>query len=173
MAAWPGDCPCAKLGVMRDETLLERLAAAVPTGDGRVAAVETSTSSGFMAPLHAHEADEAVHVLEGSITIFAGAGTARLEAGATFVVPQGVAHTFRADSPRARAVFTTFTPSAGRYEDFLRAAGPVAFGPSGAAEWSRDEDAGAVAAIAAAAQVTVLGPPGWLPAGAESSARAA
>jgi len=137
-----------------------------------VAVVESATSSGFMAPLHAHDADEAVHVVEGRITLYARETTVTLEAGETFVVPQGVAHTYRADSSPARSLFTTVTPSAGRYEDFLRAAGPPARGPAGAPVWS-EEDLAAVAAIAAEADVTVLGPPGMLPADVETAARAA
>lgn len=134
---------------------------------GRIASVEVSAAPGFMAPLHAHAADEAVHVLEGRLTVLAGDETVRIGPGETFVVGQGVAHTYRADV-RARFVFTTFTPSAGRYESFLRATGPVA--PGGA--WSTDEDAATVAAVAAAAEISVFGPPGLLPPGVER-ARAA
>jgi len=94
--------------------------------EGRLASVETSAAEGFMAPLHAHEADEAVQVLEGAITVYAGEESVRLQAGETFVVERGVAHTYRADFPQTRFVFTTLTRSASRYESFLRAAGPVA-----------------------------------------------
>jgi quercetin dioxygenase-like cupin family protein len=149
---------------MGEEKALAQLAAMPPAENGRVAIVESSTSSGFMAPLHAHAADEAVHVLAGRLTVFAGAETVQLEAGESFVVERGLAHTFRAETTRARAVFTTFTRSASRYEDFLRAAGPVALDASGAPAWARDEDVGPVAALAAAADATVLGPPGMLPA---------
>ena len=158
---------------MRTEHILERMAAASANGSGRVAVVESSASLGFMAPLHAHAAAEAVHVLEGRMTIIAGTETAWLEPGETFVVAEGVAHTYRAESARTRAAFTTFASSAGRYEDFLRAAGPVTVDPAGAAAWSGEADAAAVAAIAAAADVTLLGPPGLLPADAENAARAA
>lgn len=136
--------------------------------EGRLASVESSAAEGFMAPLHAHEADEAVQVLEGAITVYAGEESVQLEAGETFVVERGVAHTYRADSPQTRFVFTTLTRSASRYESFLRAAGPVA----GGVEWSADEDAAIVAAVAAAARITVFGPPGTLPQAAET-ARAA
>jgi quercetin dioxygenase-like cupin family protein len=155
---------------MRTDPLLEPAAA---SGTGRVVSVERVAASGFMAPLHSHAADEAVHVAEGSLTIFAGADVATFAAGETFVVPAGVAHTFRVESTRARIVFSTYAPSAGRYEDFLRAAGPVTTGRSGAAEWAGLEDAATVAALAAAANVSVHGPPGMLPAGAEPASRAA
>ena len=63
----------------------------------------------------------------------------------------------------ARAVFTTLTSSAARYESFLLATGPAV--PGGG--WSTDEDAAAVAAVAGAAGISVFGPPGMLPAEAE------
>ena len=157
---------------MRSETVLGELAAAA-AGNGRLAAVEAWASAGFMTPLHAHGSDEAVIVLEGSMTIFAGEDVVRLLPGETFIVAEGIAHAYRAEAPGTRAVFSTFAPSSGRYEDFLRAAGPVAVDPSGTPTWSHDEDAGAVAAIAAAADATVLGPPGMLPTGSRDSARAA
>jgi hypothetical protein len=133
----------------------------------RIASVEVSVSAGFMAPLHAHGTDEAVHVLEGWLTVYAGDETAQIGPGETFVVRQGVAHTYRVDVG-ARSVFTTFTRSAARYESFLRATGPVV--PGGA--WSTDEDAATVAAVAAAAEINLFGPPGRLPPGVER-ARAA
>jgi mannose-6-phosphate isomerase-like protein (cupin superfamily) len=126
-----------------------------------------STPAGFMAPLHAHAAAEAVRVLEGSIVVFAGSRAVRLARGEAVVVPQGVAHTFRSESSGTRVVFGTSTPSAGRYEDFLRAVGQPDSG------WAQAEDAAAVAAVAGATGVTVLGPPGMLPADAERPARAA
>jgi quercetin dioxygenase-like cupin family protein len=146
-------------------TLLERVATTAPVSGGRLAAIECSASPGFMSPLHAHAADEAVHVLEGSMTVYAGEEVVRLVAGETFVVRQGVAHTYRTGPDGARSVFTTFARSAGRYEDFLRAAGPL---PAGAPAWS-DEDAAAVGAVAAAADVTVFGPPGVLPTDARTA----
>jgi Cupin domain len=133
----------------------------------RLASVEVYASAGFMAPLHVHAADEAVHVLEGGLTVYAGDETVRVGAGETFVVGEGVAHTYRADAS-ARFVFTTFIRSAARYESFLRANGPVAAGGT----WSTDQDAATVAALAAAAEIQLLGPPGMLPPGIER-ARAA
>lgn len=140
---------------------------------GRVAAVETVVRAGFMPPLHAHDTHEALTVLDGSVTVFAGDEVVRLRAADTHVVPGGVAHTLRAESARALVTFATSTPSAGLYESFLRAAGPVSLGESGAPSWTSEDDAGAVSAIAEAAGITVLGPPGALPAEAETAARAA
>lgn len=119
-----------------------------------------SAPAGFMAPLHAHASAEEVRVLEGSMTVFSGSDTVLLARGDVLVVPQGVAHTFRAEASGARAVFSTSTPSASSYEDFLRAVGRPASG------WAQAEDAAAVAAVAGAAAVAVLGHPGMLPADA-------
>jgi Cupin domain len=130
----------------------------------RLASVEVYASAGFMAPLHVHGAEEAVQVLEGRLTVYAGHEAVRVGPGETFVVGQGVAHTYRADAS-ARFVFTTFTRSAAPYESFLRASGPVAAGGT----WSTDEDAATVAALAAAAEIRLLGPPGMLPPGVEHS----
>jgi hypothetical protein len=98
-------------------------------------------------------------VLEGRITVHAGDEVATLGPGDTFVVPEGVAHTYRVDSTQARAVFTTFTASAAWYEGFLRATGPAAPDP----KWSTEEDAATVRAVSAAAEIAVFGPPGMLP----------
>ena len=126
-----------------------------------------SIPAGFMAPLHAHAAAETVRVLEGMVTVLAGSEAVRLTRGETLVVSRGVAHTFRTESSGTRVVFGTSTPSASRYVDFLRAVGRPASG------WAQAEDAAAVTAVAGAAGVTVLGPPGMLPADAGRPARAA
>jgi mannose-6-phosphate isomerase-like protein (cupin superfamily) len=155
---------------MRTDSLLE---VAAVSRTGRVVTAERTAASGFMAPLHAHAADEAIHVVEGRLTVFAGADVVTLEAGETFVVAERVAHTFRVGPSGARIVFSTFAASASRYDGFLRATGPVTVGPSGSAVWAGVEDARAVVAVAAAANVSVYGPPGMLPARAETAVRAA
>jgi Cupin domain len=124
----------------------------------RLASIEVSASTGFMAPLHSHRADETVHVLQGRLTVYAGAEAVQVGPGETFVVRRGLAHTYRVEAD-ARSVFSTLTPSAGWYESFLRAVGPVA--PDGT--WSTAEDAATVTALAAAAEVSLYGPPGMLP----------
>lgn len=128
-------------------------------GPATLAVVETKMAAGEMPPLHVHDEDEAFYVVEGSLTIHIGGETRRLEAGGSALAPKGVPHTHRADSKRARCLVTTFVASAGRYEDFLRAVSrPVE-------AWTSGEEAATVTAIAAANGITVLGPPGALPAG--------
>lgn len=150
---------------MTDTLTLERVSALVTASGGRLAAVESAAPAWFMAPLHSHDADEAVHVLEGGMTVFAADETVDLAAGDTYVVPRGVAHTYRADADGTRAVFTTFARSVARYESFLWAVGPAAAD----GRWSTEEDEAVVTAIGAAAEATVYGAPGTLPAAAETA----
>ena len=51
---------------------------------------------------HAHEQDEAVYVLEGSLILIAGADKFSAEAGSFIYVPGGAVHSFRIDSPESR-----------------------------------------------------------------------
>jgi quercetin dioxygenase-like cupin family protein len=143
--------------------LLEQVAAAVkraPKGTS-LAVVETTLAAGVMPPLHVHEVDEAFHVLEGSVVVYAGGEIVRLGAGESFVAPASVPHTHQAATERARWLSLTFASSAGRYEDFVRAVGtPV--GDGGAVPAVEEE--AALLAFAAPSGIAVLGPPGMLPA---------
>jgi quercetin dioxygenase-like cupin family protein len=151
------------------EPLLAQVAAAAteaPDGTS-LAVVETTLAAGVMPPLHVHEVDEAFHVFEGSVVVYAGAETVRLEAGQSFVAPASVPHTHRAATERVRWLSLTFASSAGRYEDFVRAVGtPV---DEGGAEPAVEEEA-ALLAFAAPSGIAVLGPPGMLPADLGSGA---
>jgi quercetin dioxygenase-like cupin family protein len=146
--------------------LLEQLAAtsALAPGGSSVTVVESTLAAGLMPPLHAHAVDEAFHVLEGSVVVWAGGETVRLEAGESFVAPRSVPHTHRAATERARWLSMTFASSAGRYEDFVRAVGTPLSG-GGAAPMVEDE--AALLAFAAPSGIAVLGPPGMLPADLE------
>lgn len=146
--------------------LLERIAATSRLGPGgtSLTVVESTLAAGLMPPLHSHEMDEAFHVLDGSVVVYAGGETVRLEAGESFVAPRSVPHTHRAATERARWLSMTFASSAGRYEDFVRAVGtPLA-------DALADEDEAALLAFAAPSGIAVLGPPGMLPAELEPHA---
>jgi quercetin dioxygenase-like cupin family protein len=128
-------------------------------GAASFAVVERTLGAGAMPPLHVHEEDEAFYVLEGSMTIYVGDEAFALEAGAAFVAPKDVPHTYRADSRRVRFLAAAFVASVSRYEDFLRAVSrPAPDGPP---------EAGEIAAIAAANAITVLGRPGVRPSDAD------
>lgn len=149
--------------------LLERIAATSRLGPGgtSLTVVESTLAAGLMPPLHSHEMDEAFHVLDGNVVVYAGGETVRLEAGESFVAPRSVPHTHRAATERARWLSMTFASSAGRYEDFVRAVGtPLA-------DALADEDEAALLAFAAPSGIAVLGPPGMLPAELEPHAERA
>ena len=134
----------------------------------RTIMVESELAYGEMPPLHVHAADESFHVFEGSLTIYLADDAVRLEAGETLVAPRGVPHTYRAESAKARVLTMSRVDSAARYDDFLRAVARPS--ESEAPAWATAEDEATVSAIAAAAGITVLSPPGELPAARAASA---
>jgi quercetin dioxygenase-like cupin family protein len=140
-------------------SLVETIAAlrAEVDGPANLAVVECTLRRGQMPPLHSHEVDEVLHVLEGTMIVHAGGGPVRLEVGDAFVAPRDVPHTQQAESDRARYLSVAFTRSVAGYEDFLRAVA-VPGAPDG------DEAAG-LARLAQLDGTVVLGPPGALPAG--------
>src|SRR4051812_35729669 len=95
--------------------------------DGRFALIEFLLPHHASPPLHTHPQDESYFVLEGRLTVQAGAARFELGAGATGVVPMGVAHTFRVDSDTAR-VLVLSTPAG--IEWFVRDGGVPAKAPT-------------------------------------------
>ena len=150
--------------------LLERIATLRGEVPGTcMALVESTLSAGLMPPLHVHDEDEAFHVLEGSVTVYAGGETVELQAGDSYVAPKSVPHTHRATSARARWLSLSFVSSAGLYEDFVRAVG-TPLGSGGVAPTAEDE--AALLAFGTPIGIAVLGPPGMLPTGTAQSAAA-
>jgi quercetin dioxygenase-like cupin family protein len=123
--------------------------------DTPFAVVEHRVPEGAMTPLHFHDEDESVRVVDGAVTVHLLDGVVRLEPGESLVVPAATPHVLVAEED-AHLLSGTATRAAGRYEDFLRA---VAIPGEGATE---DETA-TVAVIAASCGTTLLGPPGTLP----------
>ena len=119
---------------------------------------DTTIRDDQMTPLHVHEADEIVSVLEGEIVVHVQGRSRRLGPGASLTAPAGVPHAVAGHSSQARYLSATRTPSAERYADFLRAVAA----PDGAPVAPDDEDA-VVGWLAEASGITVLGPPGTLP----------
>src|SRR6059036_2665733 len=76
----------------------------------RYALIEFVFPCGASPPLHTHPQDESYIVLEGALTIQAGADRFELEPGGAAVVPMGVPHTFRVDSETTR-VLVLSTPA--------------------------------------------------------------
>ena len=85
--------------------------------DSRFALIEFLFPRHASPPLHTHPQDESYIVLDGQLTVHAGANRFELDPGAVGVVPAGVAHTFRVDSDTAR-VLVLSTPAG--IERFVR-----------------------------------------------------
>ena len=78
--------------------------------DDRYALLEFLFPHGSSPPLHTHPQDESYVVLNGRLTIQAGADRFELAAGGVAAVPTGVPHTFRVDSDTAQ-VLVLSTPA--------------------------------------------------------------
>jgi quercetin dioxygenase-like cupin family protein len=116
--------------------------------------VEISMPEGAMPPVHVHDGDETICVVEGRLTFYVGSDVLDVRAGDSFVAPKGVPHTYRVESHGARWLSVT---KHGRFEDFVRAAASLPRGLN-------VRTAVAFTAAAAASGIEILGPPGALPA---------
>jgi mannose-6-phosphate isomerase-like protein (cupin superfamily) len=150
------------------QTNSERLAQVPATASRtteRLAVIESATlSRGTMPPLHAHDRDESYRVLEGEVVFYVGDETVLARAGEVVVAPSGVPRTFVVTSERARWLLMTTLRSPARYGDFTRAVTrPGRIRPAEGPAWPSEEEAAALAAIAAANGIEILGPPGMLP----------
>jgi quercetin dioxygenase-like cupin family protein len=123
---------------------------------------------GDQPPLHVHEReDEGFYVLSGSVTLWAGdEPPVKLVPGEYALAPHGIPHTYRAGDDGAVFLVTSVP---GGFVDFVRAFGrpaerpelPVMDGPPDAERLGR---------IAAEHGITLLGPPGMVPADLVASA---
>jgi quercetin dioxygenase-like cupin family protein len=108
-------------------SLITIKARAADTG-GSLGVVEGIVPPGMSPPLHIHhDEDEAVYILEGSVTIVCGAQTHRAEVGSFVFLPHGVAHTFRVEGDRPARVLAFCLP--GGFEEFFVATGEPASEP--------------------------------------------
>jgi quercetin dioxygenase-like cupin family protein len=124
--------------------------------------VRMHAAAGDQPPLHVHEhEDEGFYVLEGSLTLWVGdADPVTLVPGEFALAPHGIPHTYRVGDSRGLFLVTS---APGPFVSFLRSAGapaarpelPVLDGPP---------DPERLALIAADHGITLLGPPGTLPA---------
>jgi mannose-6-phosphate isomerase-like protein (cupin superfamily) len=125
----------------------------------QVAMIERTASEGEMAPLHHRDEDERYRVIEGVVTFYIGGEVVTAESGDVVVAPRGAARTFRVESGTARWRVLTKVASLERFEDFARAVCQPVDG------WTSAEEQSALAAIAAANGIELIGPPGLLPEG--------
>jgi quercetin dioxygenase-like cupin family protein len=77
---------------------------------GRFAVIEFLFPEHASPPRHTHPQDESYVVLDGRLTVESDGRRVALEAGGIAVVPMGVVHTFRVESPTAR-VLVLSTPA--------------------------------------------------------------
>jgi quercetin dioxygenase-like cupin family protein len=71
---------------------------------GRCTVIEVLMAHGASPPRHSHPADEAFTMIDGTLTFIAGDRRFSCGAGASWVVPKGIEHTFRVESETARLV---------------------------------------------------------------------
>ena len=84
---------------------------------GRLAVIEFVFPHGASPPLHTHPQDESYVVLDGRLTVQAGADRFELGTGGVATVPIGMPHSFHVDSDTAR-VLVLSTPAG--IEQFVR-----------------------------------------------------
>jgi hypothetical protein len=106
-------------------------------------------------------------VVECVLTLFVKDEPVRLVAGDSFAAPRGIPHTLVVESRDVRYLSATVARSAALYEDFLRAVAIPAEGSS--LSWQESGDASRLAAIAAPNGIGVLGAPGAIGAGVQST----
>jgi quercetin dioxygenase-like cupin family protein len=89
-------------------------------GEDGISVLESLAPYGDSPPLHVHRTeDELFHLLEGELRLRAGDADIRIGAGESLLVPKGVAHTYRVESPAgARWLVVT---TGGDFERFVRA----------------------------------------------------
>ncbi|MCZ7647635.1 MAG: cupin domain-containing protein [Planctomycetota bacterium] len=93
-----------------------------------VSILEHRVPQGDSPPRHIHRTeDEIFHILEGEFRVQLGAMERRAGPGEILLAPQGVAHTYRAESPGGGR-FLTVT-ARGEFERFVRALGRPAAHP--------------------------------------------
>jgi quercetin dioxygenase-like cupin family protein len=115
----------------------------------------TTEIAGSEPPLHVHARDdEALHILEGDLTVFAGDEVLRASTGSFVFLPRGIPHTFAVDSGSAR-VLLILAPS-GAISMFSD--NELHFGQRGMPTRPRRSDLAVVAAALEPYGITVRGP---------------
>jgi mannose-6-phosphate isomerase-like protein (cupin superfamily) len=132
--------------------------ASLPTAQPTM--VERSAPAEHMPPLHRRDVDEAYRIVEGEVTFFVDGDVVEAETGDVVVAPAGAARTFRVESEDARWTVLTRVASLERFLDFGRAVAPAL---DGEPDWPSPAELAAVASIARANGINLLGPPGALP----------
>lgn len=143
----------------RDATSLQELLGSIASSRDDVrslAVVDVRIAEGETTPIHAHEQDEAYHVLEGELVVHLADRSATLHAGDAFRAPAREPHAVVAGKDGAHYLAASFTRSVSRYVDFQQAVAAPAASDS-------FDGADVVRALGQGAGITVLGFTGALP----------
>lgn len=129
--------------------------------DGAYGLVELVAAEGDMPPLHVHRREsEAFYVLEGRMTVYAGAERWELAEGDCLLAPKDVPHTYRVESERAR--WLALAAPAGFEQFVVDASEPAEADELPPSDRAVDPDR--LGRLAAEHGIELLGPPGMLPA---------
>jgi mannose-6-phosphate isomerase-like protein (cupin superfamily) len=128
-------------------------------GEDGISVLEALAPYGDSPPLHVHRTeDELFHVLEGELRLRGGDADIRIGAGESLLVPKGVAHTYRVESPDgARWLVIT---TGGDFERFVRELSRPAERPGlPTPQPPTPEQADALAGAARQHGIELVGPP--------------
>jgi len=124
---------------------------------GQLAVLEHQAERGYGSPVHRHDADEETFlVLDGDLRVEVDGEAWAAGAGAVAFLPRRLPHAFVVTSPQAR--FLTLHTPAG-FDRFTLAAGTAADMASAPPVDEFPPDPGALAAMAAAYGIEILGAP--------------
>lgn len=129
-------------------------------GEDGISVLDALAPYGDSPPLHVHRTqDEFFHVLDGELRLRAGDADIWIGAGESLLVPKGVAHTYRVESPDgARWLVIT---TGGDFERFVRELSRAAERPGLPAPQGQPtpEQADALAGAARQHGIDLVGPP--------------
>lgn len=124
--------------------------------DGRRSVVEMRLREGHAPPMHVHEdADETIHVLDGTVAVHTPEGSRSVAAGGSAVLPRGEPHSLRAEE---RSTVLVATSPAG-FEEFVTAVGEPADDAVVPTTPPTEEAIGRVSELAGEHGIEIVGPP--------------
>lgn len=124
--------------------------------DGRLAVVEMRLRDGHSPPLHVHEdADEMIHVADGTLRVHTGDGYEELTEGGSVVLPRGEPHSLHAVTETTIVA----TASPGGFDEFVTAVGEPVDDRSVPTEPPSEAAIGRVNELAPEHDIRIVGPP--------------
>lgn len=139
---------------------LARIRVAHGEGADGLSAIEFRAPYGDSPALHIHHTeDELFHILEGEFRFVVGGEEHRVGPDEVFVIPKGVPHSYRVESPEGARFLVVTTQ--GDFERFVREVSRVAERPElpAASGPPTPEQVQAIAAVSLRHNAEVVGPP--------------